>query len=451
MVKQQETMVNIKGSGVLVMIIYLYMFLTIFTSHGFSLVIHNQSYSSLLDVPATDIIKEVEVLDLSNNLIPSIETQDLSYKFLVIVNLQRNKIQYFDPAAFTYLQSASPVEELVLANNQLPGIPDLQSIGSTLKLLDLSHNQITSIPSSVLNGLTTLKTLYLTNNSISWRYSVPGLENVGPSLMFLDLKQATDGKQRSDLTFLQTYKQLRILNIENIVVYDFPISGGHAICNSLLNLDARLNWLDETDTASFDCFTQLEVLLLYYNEFNTFPEYSSNLRSTLKILDIGLQYMTHIPSSSLQGMFALEQFSANKNRLANFPVFPHIMDNLTYIDLSENKIVDITLDLFTPLPNLERLNISNNHITMIPDITEHYIDRSIPLIIFADYNTFICDCQFKFTLSATDAHKLVMSIRIIISERPCASPQEYYLVSYWNIPLYALCGGESKSLSFVSS
>ena len=66
-------------------------------------------------------------------------------------------------------------------------------------------------------------------------------------------------------------------------------------------------------------------------------------------------------------------------------------------------------------------------------------------MIFAEENPFVCDCNFVFTLAATDVHNLVQNIRTIIDLYPCASPTEYSGLHYAELPLLIQCGGKFQA------
>ncbi|XP_043934873.1 toll-like receptor 7 [Protopterus annectens] len=196
------------------------------------------------------------------------------------------------------------------------------------KMWDLSYNNVIEIYAADFQGLEKADCLNLSSNYIS--QALDGFQFVQvPSLKLLDLSY-----NRIDLYFktaFQEVPQLEVLYLNNNE-YHFSLKGiGHKF-DFLSNLPS------------------LHTLSLAYNE-------------------IGTMISTKLKSRSLKTLF----FAGNRldimwrNGDTTYLHFFTYLTNLTYLDISENKLRYISEEIFACLPqSLKYLNISNNQLDYFP-------------------------------------------------------------------------------------
>uniref|UniRef100_A0A182SQG3 TIR domain-containing protein n=1 Tax=Anopheles maculatus TaxID=74869 RepID=A0A182SQG3_9DIPT len=254
-------------------------------------------------------LKQLLVLDLSNNELTSEWINPATFRGLtklILLDLSNNKISKLEPTIFRDLTS--------------------------LQVLRMQENFIESIAENTFLELTALHTVILSNNRLSTvdHYTFNGLKSL--TLLSLDYNRIS----RIDRQALRNHSTLQELHLNGNkllqvpdALYDVPL---------LRTLDLGENHISSIDNASFR-----HMALLY------------GLRLTENNIEI-------IRRGTFEAMKSLHILNLSQNRLKT--VEQSSFDNntkLQAIRLDGNYLTDIA-GLFTKLPNLLWLNISDNHL-----------------------------------------------------------------------------------------
>ena len=407
--------------------------------------VYNASLSSLNIIP-DDIDNSVTVLDLQSNQISEVGAGDLSAVNLQKIDLRKNNITYFDQDAFCTCMPNTTVtypdiEELLLGYNELTSFPDVPDVGSGIRILDLSYNRLEDVSPSLISNLNSLEELYLEGNPLLWHDELDHFEDLGTTLMILDLSGTAEyaTSRDVDVEFLEVFIKLEELYLNNLGLHEISKIDNSEIRGTLRILDLGHNFLSNFDMKDLNGLDSIHTLILNDNKLSIFPSFVSAVRNSIQILNLGGQSVDDIASSLLDGMIALQRLDVGDNELGTFPIFPHKMTALTFLNVSHNMIDDLSSPNFENLPSLVHLDISYNRITVVPAIANLYATHTNALLITGETNPFHCDCDFNFTLLASDAYNQVPNIHVTLTDVPCTSPPEYLTTSYKDIHLGELC------------
>ncbi|XP_053204625.1 toll-like receptor Tollo [Panonychus citri] len=257
----------------------------------------------------------------------SIELQEL--------HLQNNSLTTLPSGLFTGL---SKLLLLNLSYNEIPS----ESIDSDtfidlirMVLLDLSHNHLKTIDKLFFHSLYSLQKLNLAHNRISF------IEDTSFSQLYNLHHLILDGNQ---LTIINSHtfsgpNVLRELSLND----NFLSSVNHDAftnCSSLKDLQLSSNKLKEIPTAIYH-LVELKNLHLSNNQIS-----SINSSTTVTPILTSSSSSSSSPSSS--------------NTKNNAFDIVNNLKHLTRLDLSNNKITNLTRNFFKDLPSLQFLDLSGN-------------------------------------------------------------------------------------------
>ncbi|XP_037908656.1 toll-like receptor Tollo [Hermetia illucens] len=301
---------------------------------------------------------------------------------LTIVDLSENKLSNLPPELFS---EAKYVKEIYLRNNTINVLaPGLFSDLAELLVLDLGHNELSSqwVNAATFVGLKRLILLDLSNNKIN-KLESPMFRSLH-TLQILKLQDnyidAIPENTFAELTNLHT---LILSNNRLSTIDSYTLRGLYGIL--ILSLD--YNRISRIDALALKNCSSLQDLHLNGNELTSVPDVLHYV-PLLKTLDLGENHITTIENasfSSMENLFGL-RLTENAIEFVKRGVFDR-MQSLQILNLSRNKIQSIEpgtfhknsqlqairLDgnylkaidgLFTDLPNLVWLNISDNHFEM---------------------------------------------------------------------------------------
>ncbi|XP_062699906.1 toll-like receptor Tollo [Aedes albopictus] len=265
-----------------------------------------------INVLAPGIFSELQqllVLDLSNNELTSEWINPATFKGLsrlILLDLANNKISKLEPSIFRDLFS--------------------------LQILRLQDNFIETIHEGTFSELTALHTLVISNNRLSniEYFSFQGLSRL--TLLSLDYNRIS----RIDRVAFRNLSTLHDLHLNGNkllqvpdALYDVPL---------LRTLDLGENHISNIDNASFREMVHMYGLRLTENNIETIRKGTFDAMKSLQILNLSKNRLKKVDAAC---------FDNNTN--------------LQAIRLDGNYLTDIT-GLFTKLPNLVWLNISDNHL-----------------------------------------------------------------------------------------
>ncbi|XVF61746.1 hypothetical protein PTKIN_Ptkin08bG0155200 [Pterospermum kingtungense] len=320
---------------------------------------HNQLNGGFFKEEAIGLFKNLQVLDLGDNLITGELPSFGSLPGLRVLRLGKN--QLFGPVPVELLEGFVPLEELDLSHNGFTGSVRLIN-STTLKVLNLSSNQLSGdLPSS----LRSCETVDLNSNNISGDISV--MQNWEASLVVLDL---SSNKLSGSLSNLSHFEDLNIFNLRNnSLVGALP---------SLLDTSPRLsvvelglNQLSGPIPGSFFASTTLKTLNLSGNHFTgPIPLQGSRVNELLVMpsypqmesLDLSNNSLTDSLPSEIGNIARLKLLNLADNELSGqLPGELSKLSNLEYLDLSRNNFKGEIPDKLST--SLSGFNVSYNDLS----------------------------------------------------------------------------------------
>ncbi|CAH1778189.1 unnamed protein product, partial [Owenia fusiformis] len=266
-----------------------------------------------------------------------------------------------------YSLTTNNIELVSLAYNQIEHAPNdvFDSLNSTLKNLSLSHNDLDRIPASILT-LTKMREILLDYNSI---FVVSSNTFKGlTQLLRIDLD-----KNNIETIEDQAFEGLGCLtNLEmhGNRLRDIPTQA-LSVLESLEMLTLSYNYIKMIPANAFKSNTRLKTIDLSHNELansNPVPiDAFAALECTLEVLNLGLNYLTEIPSGALNRLANLKALYLHNNLFRNVSAYAFSgLTSLTKLSLQGGKITNIDDNALVGLENtLNRLNVGSNKIESI--------------------------------------------------------------------------------------
>ncbi|XP_077992133.1 CD180 antigen-like [Glandiceps talaboti] len=350
-------------------------------------------HNSLYTIPkALTPLKKLEVLDLSNNLLHSVNFNQSfrNLSSLKVLNLGGNQIRAIHDFNFAGL-NGTELDRLVLAHNILQVIKQESFLYfSSISYLDLTGTLITpTYMGEVLYGLqnvrlhtlclremnwkqiddgtfqalsdTTIKTLDLSSNLLSELTT-----NIFPlaSLRALDL--ANNKLELIEPEVLTSLRHLKSLNLTGNELKDYPVLS--SVKNTLLDLSLSDNQLrGEIPHGAFTGLTKLTSLDLSMNQISGTlqPGIFGGQAMTLNGLNISHNHISNISREVFYNTTVLKTLDLSYNSLKSVQgdmPFRHLYECI-HLDLSYNNISNIVSNAFTGMVALENLNLGYNFLS----------------------------------------------------------------------------------------
>uniref|UniRef100_A0A1I8MPZ4 LRRCT domain-containing protein n=1 Tax=Musca domestica TaxID=7370 RepID=A0A1I8MPZ4_MUSDO len=352
-------------------------------------------------------------LHLNDNRITQIEYGAfLRTPMLKTIYLHNNHIKRIHPESFMQA-SGSGVETVYIYNNEIDDTGELRSLLEALpalKFLDISNNFLRDINYGALRGHGTLEQLHinnnllrtierealmampalrelrLRNNSLSHDlpmpfWNLPGLKGLDlslnnfrivdsfllaglPSLRRLDLSE--NGLMKMDPT---TYVHNSMLETLNISINDLKVLHPATFRNldRLFEVDASFNQLNEIIPGLPKIVERISVRGNLISNLPSLTAKSLNLPN-LRMLDLSLNRLEHLPKYAFQGLPQLRVLSLSYNRLRSLDDTVFIGSyRLELLHLQENQLMQLDERCFLPLSELRNLNLQANKLSSISD------------------------------------------------------------------------------------
>ncbi|XP_058980029.1 toll-like receptor Tollo [Musca domestica] len=344
-------------------------------------------------------------IDLSHNKIANLPSAIFSgLGRLVNLNLARNGMNFIADRAFEGLVSLQVVD---LSENRLTSLPpELFSEAKFVKEIYLKNNSINVLAPGLFSELSDLLVLDMSANELNSQW-VNSATFVGlKRLVLLDLSANKISKLEANL--FRSLTSLQVLKLEENYIDHIPdgaftdLTNLHTLILSnnristigpntfrglygILVLSLDYNRISKIDTQALKNCSSIQDLHLNGNKLQTIPDALSYV-PLLKTLDLGENLITSIENTSITAMENLYGLRLTENAIDYIRrgVFDR-MTSLQILNLSGNKIKGIEagalhrntqlqairLDsnhlkniagLFTDLPNLVWLNISDNRL-----------------------------------------------------------------------------------------
>jgi len=283
------------------------------------------------------------------------------------------------------------LENLSLRNNNIKELPKPMFNLSNLYFLQLNKNQIGILPEEIGN-LKNLKALHLSENKLSQ------LPNTISNLQSLLSVSLNDNEFTEFPVVLTKLRNLIYLNLNDNKIKTIPDSIPD-LKNSLIMLNLGDNQLTQLPGKMLD-FLKLSHLDLHHNKFKIFPSQITTFKN-LKNIDLSLNQLTEIPST-IRSLKQLEELNLSQNQIKALPEELFELKKLKVLDLSSNNLTEISPCLKKlNFSVLEKIDLSNNPIGIIPEWFTKKIEKYDVLLIF-DNSVFESEfSQYNETLSIT--------------------------------------------------
>ncbi|XP_055532715.1 toll-like receptor Tollo isoform X2 [Wyeomyia smithii] len=349
----------------------------------------------------------ITVLDISHNSIDNLPPAIFSgLGKLTELRLQNNGLNFIADRALEGLLSLSKLDISLNRLTNLP--PELFSEAKHIKEIYLQNNSINVLAPGIFSELQQLLVLDLSNNELTSEWVNPATFKGLSRLILLDL--ANNKISKLEPSIFRDMFNLQILRLQDNFI-ETLLEGTFSELASLHTLVISNNRLSNIEYFSFHGLTRLSLLSLDYNRISRIDRAAFKNLSTLqdlhlngnkllqvpdalydvpllRTLDLGENHISNIGNASFKDMVHMYGLRLTENnieviRKGTFDAMKslHILNlsknrlkrvdqacfdnntNLQAIRLDGNYLTDIT-GLFTKLPNLVWLNISDNHLEL---------------------------------------------------------------------------------------
>lgn len=323
-------------------------------------------------------LEQIQALDLSINKITSAWIDKKTFAGLirlVLLNLSDNKITKLEPEIFADLYT---LQILNLRHNMLESIAaDTFAPMNNLHTLLLSHNRIKYLDAYSLNGLYVLSTLSLDNNQLTGVH--PEAFRNCSSLQDLNLN---GNELRTVPLALKDMRLLRTVDLgENqIVSLDEP---GFRGMSNLYGLRLIGNNIENITKNVFKDLPGLQILNLARNKIAYVETGSFEITPSIQAIRLDGNYLTEI-DNLFTNMPNLLWLNISDNRLEHFD-FGQIPTGLQWLDLHKNELTELTKSNNPYVPdNQLRLQTLDASFNRLQKVTPNTIPNSIELLFLND-------------------------------------------------------------------
>ncbi|KAM9451524.1 uncharacterized protein Hap1MRO34_021817 [Clarias gariepinus] len=305
----------------------------------------NLAYNKLKTVSRglLDGLVNLQVLRLDGNLIESIDEYAFNtLRSLTILNLTENNLRQIANVRPVLL---SPnLEELLIGSNKFDVFNsyDLSRKTLSLKKIDLSYNPLTKFQIT---------------------------ENIFPNLDYLDLshcgRNGTMLWNITDKAFLNSVKALNLTGV-HMPEEDLTAVLQNITWASLFKLRlSELKWIKPETLLQSGCLPGLKVLCMQRNRISKLTAYMLDPCSNLTELDFGDNEISTISAPIFEGLTQLKKIYLKVNKLTEVNNSFRNLLMLEYLDLSRNRISDLTCTDFANLTQLNTLYLYSNKISKL--------------------------------------------------------------------------------------
>ncbi|KAG8035392.1 hypothetical protein G9C98_006838 [Cotesia typhae] len=300
-------------------------------------------------------------LDLSNNSIENLPTAAFSgLTRLQTLNLRSNAIGFMADRAFEGLTSLTVLK---LSDNRLTSLPpELFNEAKNLKEVYLRNNSLNVLPPGLFNDLTQLLVLDLSKNELTTEWVNAATFSGLVRLVVLDL--SSNRVSRLEPTVFRDLYSLQILRLQENLIETLQENTFSALYN-LHTLVLSDNQLTVIDATTLSGLYVLSLLSLDNNRLTVLHPSSLRNASSLQDLHLNGNRLTSVPDA-LKATPLLRTLDLGENLISEIPIgtFDHV-SQLYGLRLTENHIGNLTKGIFDKIKELKILNLSRNRIQYI--------------------------------------------------------------------------------------
>jgi Leucine-rich repeat (LRR) protein len=297
---------------------------------------------------------------------------NVTFRFLKILALATNELKSFKPMTFEKLVN---LNTFILNFNKITDLePNMFINMNSLEILYLNNLVLTDLDreSAVFRGLTKLKTLDLSNNSIVKVRDM--VFNELTSLEILNLKSnLIDKLTKNTFDGLRKLKQLFLsINALNELTRNTFRS-----LESVEDLYIEDNSIDEIEADTFYGISKsLKNLIIPRNRLQFVKNFHFAALTELRSLNLASNQISSIQQGSFSNLRKLETLKLDMNSIFHLdPVLFMNLDKLRKLDLSYNLINKLEKEMFKYLNQLEELDLNDNIITVLKPHLFAYLSK----------------------------------------------------------------------------
>lgn len=307
----------------------------------------NLKENQLTCIPEFPSTTTLKVLYLDFNRLTTIDLENLKpLENLSTLSVRDNHLQILSDTILSFSQ----LTQLDVSNNDLHDLPNVLGLMPSLNKIEVEGNPIKKIRQNLLLG------------------SVENLKKYLKSRIPEDQLPKEVSSVEPDEVVYRNAVQSGIIDYQNQNLKVVPevfrerdvLTAGQILLNN--------NKISEIPNY-FKYYNDLQVIMLHYNNFQSFPEILLTLPK-LETIDLSYNYINDYSAIKRSFFYpcyeTLKTINLNRNLLEEFPAFLYNCKNLTKIQLGWNKIKYIDNEKFKLLINLEILVLNDNHLTELP-------------------------------------------------------------------------------------
>ncbi|XP_034018882.1 leucine-rich repeat-containing G-protein coupled receptor 5-like isoform X2 [Thalassophryne amazonica] len=304
--------------------------------------------------------------------------------FLEELRLAGNDLAFIPRGAFAGLHN---LKVLMLQNNQLTSVPaDAFKTLKNLQSLRLDANHISSIPAGCFSGLRSLRHLWLDDNALT-EVPADALRDL-PALQAMTL--ALNHISHIPDHAFSTLSRLVVLHLNNNRIVSMGTSCFQGLY-SLETLDLNFNSLVEFP-AAIRLLGHLKELGFHSNRIQSIPEHAFTGNPSLTTIFFYDNPIQSVGRSAFQNLPELRTLSLNG--AADLTEFPDLTGtkSLESLTITGARITSLPGSMCEQLPELQLLDLSYNHIRILPSFSScdsiQRIDLHHNEIVEVDENAF---------------------------------------------------------------
>lgn len=256
-----------------------------------------------------DNVPKLRTLEMQENPITIISFKDFYPTNMTFLSLNKAQLASIPGMLFTKL---SRLEKLELNENNLTRLPSEIGLLSKLVYLSVSRNKLESLPQE-FSQLKSLRSLDVHSNNI--RNFFDGMEDI--ELNSLNISSNMFGTVDLDRKFIHN------------------ISNGSKLSKSLLFFVAADNQFNNEMLSLFNCFVNLKLLNLSYNNISNVLDLK--LENLMELYLSGNR-LNALPSDTVVKWKQLKTLMVNGNQLLSLPAELSLLQQLDTFDVGSNQL-----------------------------------------------------------------------------------------------------------------